>query len=160
MDWYEDDEKESQSKRNWRISELLAADCEKVWLQAGWEDTMQKWYDWPCEMKKKDEAKKMEVEHRTLVSRMIKSADGSAGLLHKITMPTTWRGGVQVLKKEEEDAKPMARCEEEEEWAKHWQCDTKVQNPKDKPWRNEELKSLEEEMPRLLSAMACIPKFG
>ena len=31
---------------------------------------------------------------------MIKSAEGSAGLLRKITKLTTWRGGAQILKKE------------------------------------------------------------
>ena len=31
-----------------------------------------------------------------------------------------------------------------DERAKHWQCDTEVQDLRDKPWRNEELKSLEE----------------
>ena len=44
-------------------------------------------------------------------SQMIESAEGSAGLLHKITKPTAWRGGAQILKKEEEDAKLLDRCE-------------------------------------------------
>ena len=60
---------------------------------------MQKWHDWLCEMKKKDEAKKMEEKHQKQVCQMIKSADGSAGLLHKITRPTAWRGGLQILKR-------------------------------------------------------------
>ena len=34
--------------------ELMAADCEKAWFHSGWEDTMQRWYDWLYEMKKKD----------------------------------------------------------------------------------------------------------
>ena len=42
-----------------------------------------------------------EEEHQNLVSRMIAGAEGAAGLLHKITKPTSWRGGVQV--QEEED---------------------------------------------------------
>ena len=33
--------------------ELLAANCEKAWIHAGWEDTMQKWYKWLEEMKKR-----------------------------------------------------------------------------------------------------------
>ena len=58
---------------------------------------------------------------------MTAKAGGGAGLLHKITKPRAWRGGAQILKDEEEDAKPLARCEERrKEWAKHWQCDTKV----------------------------------
>ena len=77
---------------------------------------------------------------------MIKSADGSARLLHKITKPTAWRG-VQILKKEEEDAKPLARCEEKrKEWASNWQCGKEVQNQKNKPWRNEALRKLEEDL--------------
>ena len=42
---------------------------------------------------------------------MIKSAEGSARLLHKITKPTMWSGGVQILEKEEEDARLLDRCE-------------------------------------------------
>ena len=60
----------------WRVSELQA------WPHAGLENTMQKWYDWLREMKKKDEVKKMEEVRQRKVSQMIKSADGSAGLLH------------------------------------------------------------------------------
>ena len=58
-------------------SEPLAVDCEKAWLHAEWEDIMQKWYGWFCEMKRKDKAKRMEEEHQKQVSQMIKSADGS-----------------------------------------------------------------------------------
>ena len=40
----------------------------------------------------------------------------------------------------------MARCEEKTmEWAKHWQCDTEVQDLKeDMLWMNERLQSLKE----------------
>ena len=73
---------------------------------------------------------------------MIKSADSSAGLLHKITKPTTWRGGTQILKKEEQDARLLDRCEaKRKEWAKHWQCDESVQKVEDKPWEKRTLKS-------------------
>ena len=48
------------ANNSWWVSGLLAADCEKAWLHAGLEDTMQKWCDWLGEMKKKDERKKME----------------------------------------------------------------------------------------------------
>ena len=34
------------------------------------------------------------------------------------------------------------------ELAKYWQCDESVQNVEDKPWKNEELKKLEEALPR------------
>ena len=33
--------------------------------------------------------------------------------------------------------------------AKHWQCNERVQNLEDTPWKNEELKKLEEALPRL-----------
>ena len=72
---------------------------------------MQKWYEWLEHMKKEDEKEKMEVVHQRKVEKMIKSAEGSAGLLHKITKPTMWRGLVQILEKEEEDAKLLERCE-------------------------------------------------
>ena len=52
------------------------------------------------------------------------SAEVGTRLLQKITKSTAWRGGVQILKEEEEDVKPLARCDEKrKEWAKHWQCD-------------------------------------
>ena len=50
--------------------------------------------------------------HQQRVSQMIKSAEGCAGLLHKITKPTAWRGGCEDLE-EEEDVRLMDRCEAE-----------------------------------------------
>ena len=59
----------------------------------------------------------------------VRSAEGGTGLLHEITKPTAWRGGVQILKEEEQDARPMDRCEERrKEWARHWHCDANAQN--------------------------------
>ena len=117
----------------WWVAELLAADCEKAWLHPGEEETMHKWFSWLEKMKKEDEKRKMEENATTKrVNWMIKSAEGSAGLLHKITKPTTWSGGAQILKKEEEDARLLDRCEaKRKEWAKHWQCDENVQNMKE-----------------------------
>ena len=41
------------------------------------------------------------------------------GVLHKITKPAAWRGGAQILKREEEDARLLDRCEaKSKEWAK------------------------------------------
>ena len=83
------------------------------------------------------------------VTQVIKSAEGRAGHLHKITKPTAWRGGAQILKNDE-DARMLDRCEaKRKEWSKHWQCMEEVQHLKDKPWKNEELKKLEEALPRL-----------
>ena len=52
-----------EANNSWWVSKLLAAGCEKAWLEAGWEDTMQKWYDWLREMKK-NEVKKLEEVHQ------------------------------------------------------------------------------------------------
>ena len=84
------------ANNSWRVSELLAADCKKAWLHPGWEDTMRRWYNWPFEIKKKDEETRMGVEHQKLGGNMIKSAGGT-GLFQKITQPTAWRGGLQIL---------------------------------------------------------------
>ena len=66
-------------------------------------------------MKWKDEKEKMEDMHQHKVAQMIESAEGSAGLLHKISKPTAWRRGVQILVNEEEDAKLLGRCEARKE---------------------------------------------
>ena len=90
---------------------------------------MQKWYEWLEHMKKKGGEGKMEEMHQRKVEKMIKSAEGSAGLLHNITKPAMWRGGIQILKQEEEDARLLDRCEaKRKEWVKHWQCDEEIQN--------------------------------
>ena len=79
--------------------------------------------------------------HHRKVEKMIRSAEGSAGFLHKITKPTMWRRGVQILEKEEEDARLLDRCEaRRREWSRHWQCDEEVQSMQDTPWRNEGLR--------------------
>ena len=97
-------------------------------LHAGWEDVMQKWYEWREYMKKKDEKKKMEEMHQRQVEQMMKSAAGSAGLLHKMSKPMLWRRGAQILEKDEEDARLLDRCEaKRKEWATHWQCAEEVQ---------------------------------
>ena len=83
-------------------------------------------------MKKKDERRKMEELHQPRVNQMIKSAEGSAGFLHEITKPTAKRGGAQILKKEEEDARLLDRCEaKRKEWAKHLQSYESVQDVED-----------------------------
>ena len=59
-------------------------------------------------MKKKDEKEKMEEMHQRKVKKMIKSSEGSAGLLHKITKPSMWRRGVQIVSDEERMGKALA----------------------------------------------------
>ena len=71
-------------------------------------------------MKKEDEKQKKVEMHQQQVTQMIKSAEGSAGLLHKITKPTAWRGRAPILKNEEEYARLLNRCEAKKKgWAKH-----------------------------------------
>ena len=70
------------AQNRWWISELLAKDCEKAWTHTGWEETMHKWCDWLEHMKKK-EKEKLEGMHQRKVEKMIKSAEGSAGLSTK-----------------------------------------------------------------------------
>ena len=46
------------AKNRWWVSEMLAKDCEKAWAHTGWEDIMQKWYEWLEHVEKKDEKRK------------------------------------------------------------------------------------------------------
>ena len=85
-------------------------------------------------MKKKDEKVQMEELHQHKVAQMVKSAEESAGLLHKFSKPTAKRRGAQISVNEEEDARLLDRCgAKTKEWAKHWQCDEEVQNVEEKP---------------------------
>ena len=59
------------AQSRWWVSELLAADCEKAWIHTGWEDAVQKRYEWLEEMRKKE---KMEELHQHKVVQMIESA--------------------------------------------------------------------------------------
>ena len=64
-------------------------------------------------MKREDEKRKKEEMDQQKVAQMIKSAEGSAGLVHKITKSTTWRGGAQMAvgplcSKEERVGKALA----------------------------------------------------
>ena len=65
--------------------------------------------------------------------------------------PTAWREGVQELEQLEEDAGLMKRCQEEKvkSGRRIGNGDSEVQGVDDKPWRNEELRNLEEGLPRL-----------
>ena len=97
---------------SWWVSELLAADCEKAWLHAGLEDTVQKWYDWLEEMKKKDEAQKV---GRSAPKRR-QSNDQECGRQCGAFAQDYQAHGMErrsaFLKKHEEDARSMGRCEE------------------------------------------------
>ena len=88
------DKKKSNQKAQWTqttvagsVNSWLLIVKKKTWIHQEWEDTVRQWHNLLCEMTKKDEEKKRELEHR-----MIDSADGGTGLLHKITKTTARRG--------------------------------------------------------------------
>ena len=57
---------------------------------------------------------------------------------------------MEILVDAEEDARLLDRCEaKRKECSKHWTRDEEVQNVEEKPWKNEELRSAEEALPRL-----------
>ena len=58
------------AENRWWVSELLAADCERAWIHAGWEDTMHKWYEWLVYSKKKSEKEVMEEMHQRKLEKM------------------------------------------------------------------------------------------
>ena len=99
------------AENRWWVAELMAADCEKAWLHPGEQETMQTWFVWLEKMKKEDDKRKLEELHQQSVSQMINCAEGSAGLLHKFTKSTAWSGEAQILKREEENARLLDRCE-------------------------------------------------
>ena len=139
-------------------------------LRLEWEETVQRWYTLH-DLKKKDETKRKEVEHQKLVRRTIKSAEGGTGLFAQNDEAHRFERRFADAR-EVEDVKPFPDVRRRGEngpgtgiatrrcrtymtkhgkcWAKHWQCDTKVQALKDKPWRNVEVKNLEEDTPRIL----------
>ena len=88
----------------------------------------------------------MEEMHQQKVSQMIKKCRRWCWAFTQ-----AWRGGVQILKEIAEDAKLLDRCEAKKKngQERHWQCGEDVQNMEDKPWKNEELKKLEETLPML-----------
>ena len=51
----------------------------KAWLHPGWEDTMLRWFSWLYEVKKKDEEKRIEVEHEKFNGVERRSADSEGG---------------------------------------------------------------------------------
>ena len=88
--------------------------------------------------------------HQQRVNQMIKSAEGSVGLLHKITKPTARRGGAQDPVKRRRGCQVCWTVVKErgKTGQKHWLCGEDVQNVEEKPWKNEELRKLEESLPR------------
>ena len=101
------------------------------------------------EEQKKDEKKRREEEHQKLVGRLISRVEG-AGFLYRTTKSVAWRGCLQVLEELRGRCLTHEECEEKrKEWAKQSLCDSEVQGVEDKPWKNEELRSLEEGLPRL-----------
>ena len=104
---------------------------------------MQRWYKRQHAKEKKDSTRSLSDEC------FFCSAEGGASFVHRITKPAV-RRGLQVPEELEKDAKPVRKCQEKrKEWTKHCQCDSEVQSMEDKPWKNEELRSSEEGLPKL-----------
>ena len=76
-----EEREEWTEKNSWWVCDLLAADCEKVWLHQGWEK-----YNAAVvrllQGKKKDEKKRMKEERQKLVGRMMSSAKKEQAFLH------------------------------------------------------------------------------
>ena len=51
-----------------------------------WEDTMQKWYEWLEEMKKKDDKEKLEEMHQHKVAQMTSQNETSLGEVRKMAL--------------------------------------------------------------------------
>ena len=111
------------------VSELLAEDCEKAWTHTGWERNHTQMVRMAGVHEEERRERKMEEMHQRKVEKMMKSAERSAGLLHRLTKSTMWRGGVQTLEREEEDARLLGLCEaKRKEWSTHWQCNEEIQS--------------------------------
>ena len=67
-----DDKEKTSQKAEWTQTTVGGSvSCwpltvKKSVVHPGWEDTVLRWYNWLNEMKKKDEEKKMEVEHQKI----------------------------------------------------------------------------------------------
>ena len=54
------------AESRWRVSDLLAADCEKALIHSGWKILCRDGIEWPEEMKKRDEKGNMEEMHQMI----------------------------------------------------------------------------------------------
>ena len=71
-----------EAKSRWWVTELLAAGCERAWIHAGWEDTLQEnGTNGFLEISKTDEKEKIEEMHQHKVAQMIKECGGKRGSL-------------------------------------------------------------------------------
>ena len=70
---------------SWWVSELSAADRKRAWLHPEWADTMQEWYKWLHEERRRTRKKRREKQRKKLVPRMTSGGERGAGFLHKLT---------------------------------------------------------------------------
>ena len=97
------------AKSRWWFPELLVADCEKAWIHTGWEDTMQKWYNWLEEVKKKDEREKWR-KTSTQGGANDQECGRKCGPLAQNLQAYSMEGErAQILENEEEDARLLDR---------------------------------------------------
>ena len=84
--------------------------------------------------------------HQQRMNQMIKSAEGTAGLLHKFTKPTAWRGA-QIFNRRRGCQVVGPLCSKEERMGKALTVGRK--RAERGGWKNGGLKTLEEALPRL-----------
>ena len=88
-----------------------------------------RWYNCVCVLKKKDEEKKMEVEHPNNCEwndSQCRWRNRSVAQDHETNSLERKRADFEGRRRR---CDTFARCEEKKkEWAKKWQCDTKVQD--------------------------------
>ena len=115
---------------------------------------MQQWDNWLHE-KKGGGGERGEEEQQEFVRRLSPGVEGRSRFLAQSHETCSREREVcREVEELEKDAKPMMRMlnpleELEEECAKHWECNSEVQSMEDKPWRNEELRSVKDWQPRL-----------
>ena len=78
--------------------------------------------------------KKSEL-HKARLEKLLASAEGGMGMLHRITKPLPWRSGEQVIEEKFDDAQPTRVEVKQQEWKLHWQVITLEHVLEDKPWQ-------------------------
>ena len=95
--------------------------------------------------------RKIQARHAAFfVGKWILSAEGGgAKILHQVTEPTPWTGGLKLFRTPEEDATEDARIAIKfQGWSKRGQVGEERQD-KCKPWEDQELRIKEEALPSL-----------
>ena len=68
------------------------------------DEYMNEWEEWQSEERKKERRQPVKESHEQSVEELISIGEGGADFLQRVTMPTLWRGGTQILGEERGDA--------------------------------------------------------